>query len=164
MPVGYWLLVVALFSFAGMGIVHKLGDRHGCDALHIALFTMATSCMLSLIYAVMFQRASLSSWNSAVPLIALPFGACAACALWLFQRGLRYGRIATSWLLINLSAAIPTILSIIVYREPLSPRKLMVLILIMVSLVLLWWDRKQDRSKGEEPCMAAAPSPVGEAD
>ena len=42
----------------------------------------------------------------------------AAIALWLFQRGLRYGRIATSWLLINLSSAVPTALSVIVYHEP----------------------------------------------
>src|SRR5216684_4127025 len=116
MPAGYWFMLFALFSFAAMGIIHKLGDRHACNALHIALFTMATSCALSLIYTAAAQRASLTSWKIAVPLIALPFGACAAAALWLFQRGLRYGRIATSWLLINLSSAIATILSVIVYR------------------------------------------------
>ena len=164
MPVGYWLLLAALFSFAAMGIIHKLGDRHACNALHIALFTMATSCALSLAYALVFQRPSLSSWHHAVPLTALPFGACAASALWLFQRGLRYGRIATSWLLINLSAAIPTVLSVVVYREPLSLRKVMVLLFIMASLVLLWWDRKQDRGKGEQPSMATVPSPIGEAE
>jgi EamA domain-containing membrane protein RarD len=164
MPVGYWFLVIALFSFAAMGIIHKLGDRHACNALHIALFTMTTSCVLSLIYAAVSQPASLSSWNTAVPLIALPFGACAASALWLFQRGLRYGRIATSWLMINLSAAIPTVLSVVVYGEPLSLRKVMVLLLILASVVLLWWDRKQDRGKGEEAGVAAFSSPVGEAD
>jgi drug/metabolite transporter (DMT)-like permease len=164
MPVGYWFLVIALFSFAGMGIIHKLGDRHGCSALNIALFTMATACVLSLIYALIFQRPSLSSWNNAVPLIALPFGACAAWALWLFQRGLRYGRIATSWLLINLSAATPTVLSVLVYHEPLSARKVLVLGLILASLVLLWWDRKQDQGKGEQTSMATVSSPVGEVD
>ena len=164
MTIGYWLLVIALFSFAGMGIVHKLGDRLGADALHIALFTMATSSALSFIYALVFQRTALTSWNNTVLAIALPFGACAACALWLFQRGLRYGRIATSWLLINLSSAIPTVLSVIVYREPLSLKKLVVLALIIVSLVLLWWDRKQDRGKGEQRSLAMAPSPAGEAD
>jgi drug/metabolite transporter (DMT)-like permease len=93
-------------------------------------------------------------------LIALPFGASAAAALWLFQRGLRYGRIATSWLLINLSAAIPTALSVVVYHEPLNLRKAGVLLLIVVSLLLLWWDRKQDLGKGEA---AAVPDPVSEA-
>jgi len=155
MPVGYWFMLVALLSFAGMGIIHKLGDRHTCNAMHIALFTMATSCVLSLLYTAFTQPASLASSRIAVSLIALPFGACAAAALWLFQRGLRYGRIATSWLLINLSSAIPTVLSVVVYREPLSLRKVLVLVLIAASLVLLWWDRKQDRGKGERAALAA---------
>jgi drug/metabolite transporter (DMT)-like permease len=161
MPIGYWFMVVALFSFAAMGIVHKIGDRYACSPLHIALFTMAISSLLSLINVGVAQRASLVSWKTAVPLIALPFGACAASALWLFQRGLRYGRIATSWLLINLSAAIPTVLSVVVYHERLSPRKVSVLLLIAASLVLLWWDRKQDRGKGEQRAMEAVPSPAG---
>ena len=162
MPVGYWFMLAALFSFAAMGIIHKIGDRYACDPLHIALFTMASACALSVIYVVVAESASLYSWKTGIPLIALPFGACAAAALWLFQRGLRYGRIATSWLLINLSAAIPTFLSVVVYREPLNLRKVSVLILIMASLVLLWWDRKQDRAKGERIAVEAAHSSVGE--
>lgn len=162
MPVGYWLMLAALFSFAAMGIIHKIGDRYACNPLHIALFTMATSFVFSTIYVVTAQQASLASWKTAVPLIALPFGACAAAALWLFQRGLRYGRIATSWLLINLSSAIPTVLSVVVYHEPLSLRKVSVLALIVASLVLLWWDRKQDSAKGERPVMETIDVPIGE--
>ncbi len=141
-------------SFAAMGVIHKIGDRYTCSALNIALFTMATSCVLSLIYAAVSQPASLSSWHLSVPLIALPFGVSAAAALWLFQRGLRYGRIATSWLLINLSAAVPTALSVVVYHEPLSLRKMGIMLLIVISLVLLWWDRKQDRDKSAGPVTA----------
>jgi EamA domain-containing membrane protein RarD len=123
---------------------------------------MATSCVLSFIYAAVSQSTSLSSWNSTVVVIAVPFGAAAAAALWLFQRGLRYGRIATSWLVINLSAAVPTVLSVVVYHEPLNQRKALVLLLIVVSLVLLWWDRKQDRGKGDHESVAAVPTPAGE--
>ena len=162
MPVGYWFMIVALFSFAAMGIIHKVGDRYACNPLHIALFTMATSCVLSTAYVLAAQRATLASWRTAVPLIALPFGVCAAAALWLFQRGLRYGRIATSWLLINLSSAIPTVLSVIVYREPLSRWKVSVLVLIAASLLLLWWDRKQERSRGKRTAVEPAAAPIGE--
>ncbi len=161
MPDGYWFMLVGLVSFAAMGVIHKVGDRYTCSALNISLFTMATSCALSFIYAAISQPASLSSWNPRVPLIAVPFGACAAAALWLFQRGLRYGRIATSWLLINLSAAIPTVLSVVVYHEPLNLRKVCVMLLIVFSLLLLWWDRKQDRGKGQT---ATVPDPVAEVD
>jgi drug/metabolite transporter (DMT)-like permease len=164
MPVGYWFMFFGLLSFAAMGIIHKLGDRYACNALHIALFTMATSCVLSLLNAALWQRESLLSWNATVVLMAFPFGASAAIALWLFQRGLRYGRIATSWLLINLSSAVPTALSVIIYREPLTWKKLSVLVLIAVSLVLLWWDRKQDLEKGKKAGVATVPSPVAGVD
>jgi len=164
MPDGYWFMLVGLVSFAAMGVIHKLGDRYSCSALNISLFTMATSCVLSLVYAAISQPASLSSWHPRVPLIALPFGASAAAALWLFQHGLRYGRIATSWLLINLSAAVPTGLSVLVYHEPLSLRKLGVLLLIVISLLLLWWDRKQDRGKGDRSGSETLSGPVAGAD
>jgi EamA domain-containing membrane protein RarD len=164
MPLGYWFMIVALFSFAGMGIIHKIGDLYACNPLHIALFTMASACFFSLAYAAVAQRASLYSWSTTVPLIALPFGACAAAALWLFQRGLRYGRIATSWLLINLSAGISTFLSVVVYHEPLNRRKIGVLLLIVFSLVLLWWDRKQDHSEGEPEHVNTLASPAGGVD
>ncbi len=164
MAAGYWFMFFGLLSFAGMGIVHKLGDRYACNTLHIALFTMATSCVLSFLNAALWQRESSLSWNAAAVLIALPFGASAAIALWLFQRGLRYGRIATSWLLINLSSAVPTALSVVVYREPLTLKKVSVLALIVVSLVLLWLDRKQDREKGRKGGLAAVPSPVAGVD
>ena len=160
MPAGYWFMLFGLLSFAAMGIIHKLGDRYSCNPLHIALFTMATSCVLSFVNAALSQRESLLSLNARVVLIALPFGASAAIALWLFQRGLRYGRIATSWLLINLSAGVPTALSVIVYHEPLTLKKASVLVLIVISLLLLWWDRKQDREKGERTAAASVPSPV----
>jgi len=160
MPSGYWFMLFALLSFAAMGIIHKLGDRYMCNALHIALFTMATSCALSFANAALWQRESLVSWNATVVLMALPFGAGAAIALWLFQRGLRYGRIATSWLLINLSAAVPTALSVVVYHEPLTLKKASVFVLIVLSLLLLWWDRKQDRAKSARTAAAGVPSPV----
>jgi len=163
MPIGYWFMLVALFSFGAMGIVHKIGDRRACDPLQIALFTMTTAFVFTAFYVVVSSPVSLDLWKPAIPLIALPFGASAAAALWLFQRGLRYGRIATSWLLINLSAAIPTVLSVVVYREPMSPRKLGVLLLVLASLMLLWWDRKQDRGKRDQSAaVESTTSPVPE--
>jgi drug/metabolite transporter (DMT)-like permease len=164
MPTGYWFMLSGLISFAAMGVVHKLGDRFTCNALHISLFTMATSCALSFASAALWQRDSLVSWNVTVVLIALPFGASAAIALWLFQRGLRYGRIATSWLLINLSSAVPTALSVIIYHEPLTLKKISVLLLIVMSLVLLWWDRKQDHAKDEKAAASDILSHVGGAE
>jgi drug/metabolite transporter (DMT)-like permease len=136
-------IVLGVVSFAGMGIVHKLGDRYSAKPLHIAFITMGTSCLLSFVL-------------SFVVVMAIPFGTAAAAALWFFQSGLRYGHIATSWLVINLSSAIPTVLSVCIYHESLSRRKLIVLVLIATSLILLWWDRRH----GESTAMSVVPDPV----
>ena len=94
------------------------------------------------------------------------FGIFAALALWIFQKGLRFGRIATSWLLINLSSALPTVLSVVIYHEPLGLRKALVLALVVASLLLLWWDRKQQLATapeaGSELQDAAAANPEWE--
>jgi drug/metabolite transporter (DMT)-like permease len=66
---------------------------------------------------------------------------------------LRHGSIATSWLLINLSAGVPTVLSIVFYREAVGWKKALVLVLVVVSLLLLWWDR---RVRDEQPDTATA--------
>jgi hypothetical protein len=37
-------------------------------------------------------------------------------------------------------------------------------LLIVVSLALLWWDRKQDMDKAKSPDMLPVPGSVGEVD
>jgi drug/metabolite transporter (DMT)-like permease len=147
MPAGYWYVVFGLVSFACMGIVHKMGDRWSASPLHISIIAMITASGLSFVVALGSAGHAATHIPLRIPLIALPFGACAGAGLWSFQSGLRYGRIATSWLLINLSAAVPTVLSICIYHETLSRRKVAILALIVTSLFLLWWDRKQDRAR-----------------
>ena len=53
-------------------------------------------------------------------------------------------------------------MSVVVYHEPLSLRKAAYLLLIVASLVLLWWDRKQDLGKGGRPEMVTIDVPIGE--
>jgi drug/metabolite transporter (DMT)-like permease len=149
-------IVLGVVSFAGMGIVHKLGDRYSAKPLHIAFITMGTSCLLSFVLSFVAHSHPMQHLPAKVVVMAIPFGTAAAAALWFFQSGLRYGHIATSWLVINLSSAIPTVLSVCIYHESLSRRKLIVLVLIATSLILLWWDRRH----GESTAMSVVPDPV----
>ena len=57
--------------------------------------------------------------------------------------GIRYGKISTSWLVINLSAAIPAIGSVLIYHERIRPRKIAMVALAVVSVILLWKDKRQ---------------------
>ena len=125
-----------------MGIIHKIGDRLGAEPLPIALYALVSAGLFS--GGRVLWTHAISSGFALPPLllIAIPFGGAAGLALWFFQKGLRYGSIATSWLMINLSAAVPTVLSVLFYREAIGSKKILVLGLIVVSLLLLWWDRR----------------------
>jgi uncharacterized membrane protein len=138
----YLFALIALFSLAAMGIIHKIGDRCKTEPLALSLYAMIAAGVLSGIRAMGTHTLTLHPPPPRILLVALPFGAAAALGLWLFQKGLRYGHIATSWLLVNLSAGIPTVLSIVFYHEELGWKRASVLLLIVVSLLLLWWDRR----------------------
>ena len=73
------------------------------------------------------------------------------------------GKIATSWVVINLSTSLPTILSIVIYKEPVSPWKIVGLILVVVAVLLLWKDKQIDEAAaaGLAPVNAASSSPKG---
>jgi len=141
-PIAYLFMAGGLISFAGMGVIHKLGDRKGAHPLGLSLIAVGVASAASFLYAVFFQGNAFQTMPKIAMLIAIPFGASAAMGLWFFQKGLRYGRIATSWLLINLSAGVPTVLSMIFYREPLTLKKAAVFMLVIASLLLLWWNRR----------------------
>lgn len=147
MSPGYWFMLGALLCFAGMGVTHKLGDKLHANPRNIALLTMAAGFAITLLRSGL-SGSGIRNIPPRVALLAIPFGISAAVALWLFQKGLRHGHIVTSWLIINLSTAIPTVLSIVVYHEALNSRKLFTLVLIAASLVLLWWDRVQTSGAG----------------
>lgn len=147
MYAAYLFMLLGLLSFAAMGVFHKLADVLHCDPLRLTLLAMGFAAIFATGNAFLFNQASPSGVPLKVILIAIPFGIATSAAFWFFQRGLRFGKIATSWLVINLSSATPTALSILVYREPVNPRKMIVLILVFISLVLLWWDRSHGRSE-----------------
>ena len=98
-------------------------------------------------------------------LVAAVCGFLAAVAILAFQAGLRYGKgkIATSWVVINLSTSLPTILSIVIYKEPVSAWKIVGLILVALAVLLLWKDKQIDEAAAARlaPAAAASSSPKG---
>jgi drug/metabolite transporter (DMT)-like permease len=138
---GYLLVFWSLFSYGLLGICHKLAERKHCRPeplsgmlMFIGFLAMNVSVFMKKGYAV----------PGKVLVLALICGSISLCALWTFQEGIKYGKIATSWLIINLSAAIPTVLSIVIYRESMSLKKIGILVMIVAAIVLVWLDRLED--------------------
>ena len=154
MTPSYLFVVLGLLSFAAMGILHKLGDRLQAEPLPIAFYALVSAGLLSALRVIGTHAVANNFPPAHIIFLALPFGGCAGLSLWCLQKGLRHGSIATSWLIINLSAAIPTVLSILFYREAVGWKKASVLGLVIISLLLLWWDRRNSsRRSGAAPAI-----------
>src|SRR5690606_5119642 len=115
MPVGTVFMILALFSLAGLGICHKLADSLRCKptGVNVMLFFWAGLVLwaYTLLYTRLYQQVTLfPPFTLDAVLLAAACGACASIAILSFQIGIRYGRIATSWLVINLSTIVPALL------------------------------------------------------
>ncbi len=141
----YAFLMLAVVAFGTLGILHKVADFRQCRAQAINLFLFLGAAI------VMWGAAIATLGSGAVTRIpglalgvALLCGLLASVAILNFQHGVRYGKISTSWLIINLSTALPTVLSIVMYREHVAPRRLAGLLLAVAALVILWLDRRRE--------------------
>jgi len=142
---GYVYMLLSLTCFGFIGIFAKFADLRGCKPG--AVYTLAYGwCVLFGSLFVLFRGADFHV-PRVVYAIALPFGVASVIGGIVFLAGVRYGKISTSWLIINLSAAIPAAGSIVFYREAVSPKKIAVLALAVVSVVLLWKDKQSDEAK-----------------
>jgi EamA domain-containing membrane protein RarD len=145
---GHLFLFLGLLSFGVLGIFHKLADVKAAEPKALTAVLYVSSCFLALISSLLVKSGNLTG-NQTVALTALPFGISAGVAILAFQAGIRHGNITTSWLVINLSSAIPTILSILLYREQVTRTKAIALLLIPIAIGLLWKERVASNKKAE---------------
>lgn len=146
MTLGYVYMILSLSCFGCIGILVKFADLKGCkpSAVYAAAYGW---CVLFGIAFVMLFRGGSFHIPGVVYAIAIPFGMVSALGGIVFMKGVSYGKISTSWLIINLSAAIPAIGSVVLYHEPVSARKLAVLALAAIAVILLWKDKQADEAR-----------------
>ena len=135
----------AMIAFMVLGTLHKAAERLGCRPRQVNLLLFAWSTLFSC--TALALRADSFSMPSTVWKIALPSGICAATAILLFQVGVRYGKIATSWLIVNLSAGVPVLASLFLYGEKINERKAIALVTMVAALILLWLEKRQQEEE-----------------
>jgi drug/metabolite transporter (DMT)-like permease len=146
---GYLYMALAVVSFSLTGIFAKVADTRNCRPTAIYTLLYAWSLALVSVFGVLGRGASFGV-PATVAWIALPFGIAAVIGGLAFQTAIRYGKLSSSWLIISLSAAVPTVCSIIVYREPVGLRQVAVLALVVASVLLLWKDRADEERRARE--------------
>jgi drug/metabolite transporter (DMT)-like permease len=150
-PPGYVFALLAMFSIGMLGVLSKLADAYGCRPLHTSVVLFGSSAVLMSAVTVGGQGQSLVP-PAAVWGTGLVFGTVAILAFWIFLYGLQFGKITSSWLFMNMSAIVPATLSVVLYHERVTAAKAAVLVLVVVSILLLWYDKQRDSSgKAAEP-------------
>src|SRR5580698_5954432 len=141
--IGYLYMALSLTCFGFIGIFAKVADSRGCKPSAVYTLAYGWSVLFGILFVAIFRGADFRV-PAVVYEIAVPFGVASVIGGIVFLAGIRYGKISTSWLIINLSAAIPAIGSVLFYGEPINPRKIVVLLLAVVSMLLLWKDKQDD--------------------
>jgi drug/metabolite transporter (DMT)-like permease len=159
MLLGYLFALLAMLSIGALGILSKLADRKGCPPLSTTFVLFGGAAALIAIYIGVFQRTALLP-PTIVIATAVPFGAMALLAFWVFLYGLQFGKITTSWIFMNLSAVLPAALSAVIYHERIGIGKALVLSLVVVSILLLWKDKQEDSSTNANENTKAAQTNV----
>jgi drug/metabolite transporter (DMT)-like permease len=130
-------------SLGGLGILSKLAERRGCSPLATTTVVFGAATAMTAFYVGAIKRSGFVPPGRVVA-IALIFGVFTVLASWAFLYGIRFGKITTSWVVISLSAAVPTIASTLIYHEPMSLRKIGALLLAAVAILRLWKDMQTD--------------------
>ena len=144
--IGYLYMLLSLLCFGLIGIFAKFADARECKPSAVYTLAYGWSVLFGAMFVILFRGADFHI-PAIVYAIALPFGVASAIGGIVFMTGIRYGKISTSWLVINLSAAVPAVASVLVYHERISPRKIAMVALAIVSVILLWKDKQADEAR-----------------
>jgi drug/metabolite transporter (DMT)-like permease len=143
---GYLYMIISLTCFGFIGICAKLADMRGCKPVAVYTLAYGWSLLFGAVF-VMFFRGADFRVPMVIYVIALPFGVASVIGGMVFLAGIRYGKISTSWLIINLSAAIPAVASVVLYHEQVNARRIAVVALAAVAVVLLWKDKQSEEAQ-----------------
>jgi drug/metabolite transporter (DMT)-like permease len=146
MRVGFLYMILSLTCFGAIGLLVKFATLRGCRPGAVYSWAYAWCVAFSATF-VMWFRGGEFHIPPAVYAVAVPFGIMNAIGGIVFMAGVRFGKISTSWLIINLSAAIPAVGSVVLYHEPVNAKKMAVLALAAVAVLLLWKDKQEDEKR-----------------
>ncbi len=144
---GLLFCFLGAISFGLLACVSKGAERNNSNAsgFVVSAFGWATLIMLT-------RSAFLKPGSSMPPraiVVAIACGICAAVAYLAFQTSIRVGKITVAWLMMNLSAGVPAVVSIWKFREKLTTLKVAAFALVLVSIFFLFWGQKIEEHAAE---------------
>jgi len=130
------MCICGAISFGLLAVVSKIAERKRCNAsaLTVWIFAWATLFMLS----QSFHLSSEFRMTWQVSILAIGLGICAAVAYFAFQTSIASGKVTVGWLMMNISAGVPALVSVYFYKERLTPLRSTAFGLALFSLLCLF--------------------------
>jgi drug/metabolite transporter (DMT)-like permease len=127
-------------AFGLLGCVSKVAEQRGCagSGLVLALFGWATLAMF--LRTTALHSGFRMPWK--VVAVAVLFGICGAVAFFAFQSSIKIGKVTVGWMIMNVSSGVPAAVSVWLYKEQLTPVKILAFALGLVSVLCLFWGRR----------------------
>lgn len=139
---GLLFCFLGALAFGVLGSVSKVAEQRKCAAsgLVVSMCGWATLAMLGRTVALP------SGFHIPVKVVpvAVACGICASVAYFAFQTSIQMGKVTVGWLMMNLSAGVPAVVSIWFYDEKLTPIKILAFALGLVSVLCLFQGQKID--------------------
>jgi drug/metabolite transporter (DMT)-like permease len=136
---GLLFCFLGAISFGLLGTALKAAERRKADAAGLVVSAYAWPALLMLVRTLLLNSGG--HVPTKVYVIAVIFGICAAVASLAFQVSIRIGKVTVGWLMMNLSAGVPVIVSVRMYHETLTVLKVVALGLALVSIFFLAWGQ-----------------------
>jgi len=135
-------------SFGLLACVSKMAERKNCDASALVISLLGWATLLMLLRSTTVQSKFHLPLKAVI--VAIILGICGAVAYFAFQRSIEIGKVTVGWLMMNLSAGVPAVVSIWMYKEKLTALKLVAFSLALVAVFLLFWGQKVEQRQAKE--------------
>jgi|SRR5215469_2874475 len=141
--VGLIACLLGALAFGFLGCVSKIGERKKCNPSALVLSLMGWSALFMLARSVSYG--SVDRLPVRVIIAAIGFGITGAAAYFMFLRSIELGKVTVGWLMMNLSAGVPAVVSIWLYRERLTTLKVVGLAMGLIAMMCLFYGRIREQ-------------------
>jgi drug/metabolite transporter (DMT)-like permease len=137
-------------SFGLLGCASKAAERRNCQASVLVVLVFGWATLAMLVWSARLHSPFSLPLRAAA--VAAVCGICAAVAYYAFQFSITFGKVSVGWLMMNISSAIPAVVSVFVYHEKLTALKILALGLVLLSLYFIFYGRQAEAQS--EPSLA----------
>ncbi len=136
MKTGVLMSILGALAFGLLGCVSKIAERKKCNPSALVVWVFGWAVLAMLGRSLTLNSRVHMTWP--VVVLAAACGICAAVAYFAFQTSIAIGKVTLGWLMMNLSAGVPALVSIWLYHEKFTVLKAIAFGMAALSLFCLF--------------------------